>query len=51
MFPEDFIKMYHQNNYNKAKKQINTIVKETVEASIDYLQCPNIENEKYECFK
>lgn len=51
VFPEDFIKMYHQNNYNKTKKQINTIVKETVEASIDYLQCPNIENEKYECFK
>jgi mannosyltransferase OCH1-like enzyme len=51
MFPQDFIDMYGKKKYNKIIPQINKIVKETIEASIDQLQCPNTKNPNYRCFK
>ena len=51
IFPKDFIDYYGIKKYKIIKPQINKIVKETIEASIDQLQCPNTKNLNYKCFK
>lgn len=51
IFPKDFIKEYGMMKYDIIKPQINKIVKETIEASINDLQCPNTGNPNYHCFK
>jgi len=51
IFPSDYIQEYGISKYEDTRVQINKIVKESIEASIDHLQCPNMENPDYNCFK
>ena len=51
IFPEQFIKKFKYNKYKFIVPQINRIVKETILASMNTLECPNTNNKNYKCFK
>ena len=51
LFPNEFISYYGGNKYNIVKNQINTIIKDTITAVKDNLNCPNTQNSNFQCFK
>tara|TARA_B100001175_G_scaffold241831_1_gene208159 strand:- start:533 stop:1570 length:1038 start_codon:yes stop_codon:yes gene_type:complete len=51
LYPNKLIKDYGIDVYKKILNQINTIVKDTMEATIDQLSCTNIDVHNYKCYK
>ncbi len=51
LYPHRLIKDYGEEVYKKISNQINIIVKETMDATIDNLSCVNSEISKYKCYK
>lgn len=51
LYPHKLIKDYGVDIYKKILKQINMIVKDTMEATIDQLSCANIGVDNYKCYK
>ena len=51
LYPHKIVKDYGIETYKKILKQINVIVKDTMEATIDNLTCINNSVDKYKCYK
>lgn len=51
LYPHRLIKDYGEEAYKKILDQINIIVKDTMDATIDNLSCVNNEVENYKCYK
>ena len=51
LYPHQIIKNFGIYNYKKILKQINVIVKETMDATINNLECINSKMVKYKCYK
>ena len=51
LYPHKLIEQYGEENYRKVLRQINTIVKTTMSATIDNLVCINNKIKDYKCYK
>ena len=51
LYPHQLIKQYGIYNYKRVLRQINTIVKDTMNATIDDLVCTNSKMKDYKCYK
>ena len=51
LYPHKLIEQYGEKNYRKVLRQINEIVKTTMEATIDNLTCVNNKIKNYKCYK
>ena len=51
LYPHKLIEQYGVKNYRKVLRQINEIVKTTMEATIDNLKCVNNKIENHKCYK
>ena len=51
LYPHRLIKDYGEESYKKILDQINVIVKDTMDATIDNLSCINNEVKNYKCYK
>ena len=51
LYPHKLIEQYGEQNYRKVLRQINEIVKTTMNATIDNLTCINNKMKDYKCYK
>lgn len=51
VYPDDFLKHYSINIYDKILQQFKKIAKETVMANYEHIECINSDVEDYKCFK